>query len=97
MPYKLPQECPHCPEHPDFTELDAHIADAHDDLPPCTATPNDDYTGGMVQCSFRAGHRSGDFGDWHASKSVAPRGRTVWNDAATGAVPHKEDGRPADG
>lgn len=90
MPYKLPQECPHCPEHPDFTELDTHIADAHDDLPACTATLNADYTDGVVQCSFRVGHRSGDFGDWHASKSVAPMGRTVWNDAVQGSTPHQD-------
>ena len=34
--------------------------------------------------------------DATTDKSVAPMGRTVWNDAATGAVPHKGDGWPAD-
>jgi len=89
VPYKLPQECPHCPEYPDFTELDAHIDSAHSDLPACTATLDDDYTDGVVRCSFRVGHRSGDFGDWHASKPHGPSGRTVWNDSTRGATPHR--------
>jgi len=89
MPYELPQECPHCPEHPDFRQLDDHIAAAHHDLPPCTATLDAVRVVGVVQCAFRVGHRSGDFGDWHASKSVAPRGRTVWNDSVQGATPHR--------
>jgi|tagenome__1003787_1003787.scaffolds.fasta_scaffold20983200_11 hypothetical protein len=92
MPYQLPQACPHCPEYPDWTGLEDHIAAAHSDLPACTATLTAEYTGGTVRCAFRVGHRSEDFGDWHASKSVWPAGRTVWNDGVPGAVPHG-DGR----
>jgi hypothetical protein len=65
MPYQLPQACPHCPEYPDWTELEDHIAAAHSDLPACTATLTAEYTDGTVRCAFRVGHRSEDFGDWH--------------------------------
>ncbi len=92
MPYQLPQACPHCPEYPDMTELEAHIDTVHSGLPACTATVTDDYTGGTLHCAFRVGHHSEDFGDWHASRSVAPAGRTVWNDGVPGAVPHEGGG-----
>lgn len=90
MAFKLPQECPNCPACPDWTELDTHIATAHSELPACTATLDDDHTGGILHCSFRIGHHSEDFGDWHASKSVYPMGRTIWNDASKGATPHQD-------
>jgi hypothetical protein len=38
---------------------------------------------------FRAGHKGGEYGDWHASARSGPAGRTVWNDGARGAVPHQ--------
>lgn len=82
-----PQKCPHCDEHPTANRLDEHIRDAHADLPDCTARLVEH---GLYTCAFRAGHKDGEYGDWHASIWGAPSGRTVWNDTAHGATPHKE-------
>jgi hypothetical protein len=90
--YMYPQEeCPHCDERPYANRMDEHLATAHADIPPCTATLDHEYTDGPLSCVLRAKHRSwyapGYY--WHAS-AHGPVGRTVWNDTAIGATPHKE-------
>lgn len=86
----LHQACPHCPEYPTVGELDDHVASAHSDLPPCTATLDSECENGILYCAFRVGHRSEDCADWHASHRQGPAGRTVWNDAERGATPHRQ-------
>lgn len=95
--YDVPEECPHCDEAPPSRKLDAHIAKAHRDLPPCTAFIETEYRE-TYRCSFRAGHSKerGKYGAWHASKNGTPAGRYVWNDSAAGAVPHQPPPEPTD-
>lgn len=81
--------CPHCDQPQWPSRTDEHIATAHADIPPCTARLDNKY--GVYTCVLRAWHRSGhgEYGDYHVS-AHGPLGRTVWNDTATGAIPHKE-------
>lgn len=90
MPDNFPSEvCPHCdqPQSPDQT--DDHIATAHADISPCTATLDNEHTDGTLACVLRAWHRRGhgEYGDYHVS-ARGPLGRTVWNESAQGAIPH---------
>lgn len=87
-----PVPCPHCGEHPTANRMDDHIRTAHADLPDCTARI-DTATGALYTCAFRAGHKDGEHGEWHAS-AHGPTGRYVWADWATGATPHREEQRP---
>lgn len=81
------EHCPHCNATPWRSRVDEHVATAHADIPPCTATVN--YAGeGLLRCVFRAWHTKGEYGDWHASRADRPGGRYVWNDNAFGATPH---------
>ena len=86
----LPEECPHCEQPYPAADMDQHITTAHADLPPCTATF---FDGGhsLYLCVLRAGHKSAyaHHEYWHVSVR-GPVGRTVWNDTADGATPHKE-------
>jgi hypothetical protein len=81
--------CPHCDEPQWPSRLDAHVATAHANIPPCTARLDNEHTSGTLRCVLRAWHRSGhgEYGDYHVS-ARGPVGRTVWNDSAEGAVPH---------
>lgn len=82
--------CPHCDQPQWPSRTDEHLATTHADIPPCTANISIvEY--GVYRCVLRAGHKSahGQYGGYHASKP-GPNGRTVWNDAAAGAAPHKE-------
>lgn len=81
--------CPHCDQPYASADMDRHVATAHADLPECTARVDSEY--GLYTCVLRAGHRSGhgEYGDYHVS-ARGPVGRTVWNDSAKGAAPHKE-------
>jgi hypothetical protein len=83
-----PEECPHCDEPQPSEQMDAHVAAAHADLPPCRAFIETEYRE-TYRCAFRAGHAKGKYGEWHASTSEASPGRYVWNDSATGATPHR--------
>ena len=82
-------KCPHCDAHPTASRLDEHIREEHADLPACTARLDNQH--GLFTCAFRAGHKDGEYGDWHASAWGAPAGRTVWSDGAAGAVPHRQE------
>lgn len=82
------EECPHCDAAPPSRQLEMHVARQHADLPPCTARIEPEG-GGLYTCAFRAGHDSGEYGTWHASKRGADMGRYIWNDTATGATPHQ--------
>jgi hypothetical protein len=92
--YDIPEECPHCEEAPPSRQLDAHVASVHADLPSCTAFIETEHRE-TYRCSFRAGHNGGEYGTWHASKRGADMGRYIWNDTATGALPH-QDPEPSD-
>lgn len=83
------EACPHCDTFQWPSRTDQHVATVHADLPPCTARLDNEY--GSYTCILRAGHRigHGQYGDYHASV-IGPNGRTVWNDTADGATPHKE-------
>lgn len=83
------EQCPHCDEWIWESLTDGHIATAHADIPPCTASINHGL--GPTPCALRAGHRSAydNREYWHAS-ARHPIGRTVWTDTAAGATPHKE-------
>lgn len=81
-----PQRCPHCDQHPTANRLDEHIQDTHSDLPECTARLDSQH--GLYTCAFRAGHKDGEHGGWHASLH-GPAGRTVWADWSEGATPHR--------
>ncbi|MFM9636001.1 hypothetical protein [Streptomyces turgidiscabies] len=85
------EECPHCDAAPPSRQLDMHIARTHADLPPCTARIETEHRETYV-CGFRAGHAKerGEYGAWHASKRDADMGRYIWNDTATGAIPHRD-------
>jgi hypothetical protein len=88
--WMYPQEvCPHCDQPQPANQTDEHVATAHADIPPCTASLNGEY--GLYTCVLRAGHKSGhgEYGDYHVS-ARGPVGRTVWNDTADGATPHEE-------
>lgn len=84
--------CPHCDQHPHDNCLDEHLADAHADLPPCAATLHDTHYTHVLTCALRAGHTSvyprTEY--WHATTHDLLLGRTVWNDTADGATPHRE-------
>ncbi|WP_159006877.1 hypothetical protein [Streptomyces sp. NRRL S-813] len=70
-------------------QLDIHIAEAHAELPPCSASISNAATDNFtVRCAFRTGHRD-DYGDHHASRYDERIGRYRWSDAAMGAVPHQ--------
>lgn len=88
------EQCPHCDQPQPADETDQHIATEHADIPPCTATLDNETTSGTLHCVCRAGHRKGrgEYGDWHVS-ARGPAGRTVWNDAARGATPHRIGGQ----
>lgn len=83
--------CPHCDQPQWPSRMDEHIATAHANIPPCTATLDDEHYDDTLHCMLRAGHRSahGEYGDYHAS-TPGPNGRTVWNDTAPGATPRQE-------
>lgn len=87
----IPEECPHCDQPHPAGEMDRHVTTVHADLPPCTAALDDEHYDGTLHCVLRTGHRSGhgEYGDYHVS-ARGPVGRTVWNDTAAGATPHKE-------
>lgn len=89
---RLPEICPHCAEPQDPRQTDEHVATAHADIPPCTASLDSRYGDGILTCVLRAQHSSGsrDDGDWHVS-ARGPAGRTVWNDSAIGATPHVDE------
>jgi len=94
-----PHRCPHCPEHLSVDQIDDHVATAHQNIPPCTATLEGAGLDGTLHCAFRAGHRSPyypDYDDWHASRWQPLAGRTVWKDSATGAAPHTGATQPVD-
>lgn len=82
-------KCPHCDQHPPRNRLDEHVATVHADLPPCTATLDNEHYDRTLSCVFRVGHRDGEYGDYHAS-ARGELGRTVWADWAKGATPHRE-------
>lgn len=87
----IPEICPHCAQPQDPRQTDEHVATAHADIPPCTATLDNEHSDGTLTCILRAQHSSwyrGD-GDWHVS-AHGPAGRTVWSDTAHGATPHQE-------
>lgn len=89
--FQLPDQCPHCDEGVTFPrdQLDAHIAEVHADLPPCTARISNAGTGDQaVRCRFRVGHRD-DSGDYHAGPYDERMGRLRWGDHAMGAIPHQ--------
>jgi hypothetical protein len=90
MTYEHPELCPHCNEPQPAPDMDQHIATAHADMPPCTATLDNEHSGGTLPCVLRAGHRkgNGEYGEWHVSARREPVGRTIWNDTADGATPH---------
>jgi hypothetical protein len=88
--YVQTEKCPHCDDELNRSRLDGHVATAHADLPPCTATLSNQHTEGTTVCAFRVGHRDGEYGDWHATALTSVHGRTVWNDSAKGATPHTE-------
>ncbi|MBE4790688.1 hypothetical protein HW846_46450 [Streptomyces sp. NE06-02F] len=85
----LEEICPHCGEPQLPSQTDEHVAIAHADIPPCTATLANEHTDGTLRCVLRAGHPSGygEHGDYHVSPR-GPVGRTVWNDSAEGSTPH---------
>lgn len=87
--------CPHCDQPQPPSELDNHVATAHADKPPCTATLDNEHTKGTLRCVLRAWHRSGygQYGEYHVSERGVV-GRTVWNDSAQGATPHRIEGQP---
>ncbi|MCI3246284.1 hypothetical protein [Streptomyces spinosisporus] len=87
--FDVDEECPHCDEPQPSQQMDAHVAAAHADLPPCTARI--DLEGGPTYaCAFRAGHDKGEYGKWHASKRGGETWtRYVWNDSALDATPHR--------
>jgi len=86
------EECPQCEQPQHANRMDEHLTTVHADIPPCTATLDNEHSGGVLACVCRAGHRSwyalGYY--WHVSAHGPVVGRTVWNDTATGATPHKE-------
>ncbi|MGW7726184.1 hypothetical protein ACWGJ6_22980 [Streptomyces canus] len=88
-----PEECPHCDDPQPSEQMDAHVATAHADLPPCTARIETEHRE-TYRCAFRAGHAKGLYGKWHASKSGEDEtivgSRYVWNDSALGATPHRD-------
>ncbi|MET9073906.1 hypothetical protein ABZX95_17400 [Streptomyces sp. NPDC004232] len=84
----LLDRCPHCPERVPRSRLDEHVTTAHAELPPCTATFDTGHD--LALCAYRVGHRDGEYGDWHAT-ARDEMGRTVWNDAAHGATPHRAE------
>lgn len=87
--FDVDEECPHCDELQPSQQMDAHVATAHADLPPCTARI-DLERGTSYTCAFRAGHAKGEHGKWHASRRGGERWtRYVWNDSAFGATPHR--------
>lgn len=90
MTNSLPELCPHCDQPQDPSQTDEHVATAHADIPPCTATLDDEHYDDTLHCVLRAWHRSGhgEYGDYHVS-ARGPVGRTVWNDTANGATPHR--------
>jgi hypothetical protein len=90
----LPELCPHCDQPQPRGSIDEHVATAHADIPPCTATLDNVNTSGALHCVFRAWHRKerGEYGEWHVSPP-GPVGRTIWNDDADGATPHTLDGQ----
>ncbi|TVZ96488.1 hypothetical protein [Streptomyces sp. BK340] len=95
-PASLPELCPHCDQPQPAPDTDQHIATAHADIPPCTATLTNDTTNGVLHCVLRAWHRRGhgEHGEWHVS-ARGPVGRTIWNDTADGATPHRTEEQPA--
>lgn len=84
------EECPHCGGYLPSNRTDEHIGSAHADIPPCTATLDDEHTNGTLHCVFRAWHRRGEYGEHHVS-ARGPIGRTVWDDSAQGAQSHREE------
>jgi hypothetical protein len=86
--FDVPEACPHCDEPQLSRQMDAHVARAHADLPPCTARIETEHRE-TYRCAFRAGHTKGEYGLWHASTCEAPLGRYVWHDTAAGATPHR--------
>lgn len=92
--WMYPQEqCPHCDEHPTANRMDEHVRTTHADLPDCTARVDTD-AGGLYTCASKAGHKDGEYGEWHASIR-GEMGRYVWNDTAIGAVPHRASSEEA--
>jgi hypothetical protein len=91
----IPELCPHCDEPQPAIRMDEHIITAHAHIPPCTATLDNEHTDGVLCCVLRAWHRSGhgEYGDYHVS-ARGPIGRTVWNDSADGATPHRVEEQP---
>lgn len=87
---QVPELCPHCDRPQPANDMDQHVATAHADIPPCTATLDNQTTDGTLHCVMRAGHRirHGGYGEWHVS-ARGPVGRTIWNDTAIGATPHR--------
>lgn len=81
--------CPHCAECQYPSRIDEHIATAHADIPPCTATA-DIPDHGKYACVLRVGHGDSEYGAYHVS-AHGPVGRTFWSDTAPGAVPHEEE------
>lgn len=88
---ELHELCPHCNQPQPSRQTDDHIATAHADIPPCTATLASEETDGTLRCALRSGHYrgAGEYGGWHVS-ARGPGGRTVWSDDARGATPHKD-------
>lgn len=84
------EPCPQCGEYGRPSRLDQHIAKAHADLPPCTASITNEHTDGTIRCAFRVGHRD-DYGVHHAGPRDPRTGRFRWSDGAEGAVPHQSD------
>lgn len=82
------EQCAHCDEAPHANRMSEHLAATHADLPDCTARIEPEH-GGLHTCAYKAGHKDGEHGEWHASIH-GPLGRYVWNDTADGATPHKE-------
>jgi hypothetical protein len=89
----VPELCPHCDQPQDPRQTDEHVAVAHADIPPCTATLTNGYSDGTLRCVLRAGHQSGhgEHGGYHVSARNPIVGRTMWNDNADGSTPHSID------
>lgn len=85
-----PERCPHCDQGYPANKMEEHVSTAHADIPPCTATLDNETTGGTLHCVWRAGHRPrhGEYGEWHVSQHKPGYAKMVWNDNAAGATPH---------
>lgn len=82
------ERCAHCDQTPTADQMSEHLATVHAELPDCTARIDTDY-GEAYTCAYKAGHKNGEYGEWHRSLPGATwAGAYQWNDDARGAVPH---------